>query len=386
VLLLAVAVVLALTIYVAVRPPGESSRAPVGRPGPSAAERTRRVIEELLAKADALNVKSGPVGAVARREAYETACRLAASFIQREDRNDIVVRPMLARAQLRLGRLKDAERTIDELLRLSPESAQGLWMKGELVRARGGKDAVEYLRRAAESEEATAEIWARYGAALLSQGQVAAGEGYFQRAYDAGQRDRPTLLALAERAMREHEFARAEERFAEAVRIGPPSALVLSRLAEAQKDGGRLEAAEKTLREAMALQDAPELWLRLGDVLLLQRRRAEAAELYAKAAEHPLSEAAGAFKAARVYYFLEKYALAMKYIDRVAEHAETPQVRQWRKMIEDARFGEPVSSGAPALRLPPAASLLEQPAGSEGDEQTGREAAEPATQPLRLLR
>ena len=379
VLLLAAAAVVGLTIYVAVHPPWASSEPAGPEPGLSEAAKTRRVLEGLLANADAQDPRGGPLMMVARRQAYERACDLARRFIQMRDRNDVVVRPILAQAQLRLGRLAEAERTIDDLLRLAPGSAEGLMVKARLVKARGGEGALAFLRRAAESTQATPRIWARYGTELLAEGQIALGREYLQRAYDAGERDRQTLLNLAVLATQGGQFERAASLLNEVVQMGRPSLLVLSRLAEAQKDAGKLPAAEKTLRQALAGRESPELRLQLGNVLLLQRRRREAAEAYAKAAEHPLAEAAGAFRAARVYYLLGRYAAAMKYIDRAADHAETPEVRQWRKTIEDARFGEPAAEAPPAFRLPPPDSL-------PPEEEVGNGVPLGATtQPLRLL-
>jgi Tfp pilus assembly protein PilF len=374
VLLLTAAAVIGATVYVAVSPPWESPGREVPEPGPTQAEKTRQTIEEMLARADAIDAKAGARALVAKREAYETACDLARRFIQLTDRRDVVVRPALAKAQLRLGKLELAERTVDDLLRLSPGSLEGLWMKGQLLAARDRDAAMEYFRRAAESDQAGPEIWARYGAKLLSRGRVEAAREYLTRAERAGQRDHQTLLALAMLALRAEDFARAEELLEEVSRSGRGSVRVLSMLAEAQKQAGRLPQAEKTLRKAMDLQRSPELRLQLGDVLILLRRRAEAAEMFAKAAESPSLEPVAALKAARLYNNLERYALAMKYIDRAAEHGLTAAVRQWRTRIENARFGEPSSTEGPTFRLP-----------REWSPPEPAEAPEAATQPAPLL-
>jgi len=371
-LLLAAAVVIGGTVYVAVRPPwGEGdSDGPVPAPGPSQAEKTRRAIEDMLARADAIDPKGAAGLLVVKREAYETACKLAQRFIQLADPRDIVVRPALAKAQLRLGRLREAERTVDGLLRLAPTSAEGLLMKGQLVASRDRDAAMEYFRRAAESDQAGAEVWSRYGAELLARGRFDAAAEYLTRAEKAGRRDHQTLWPLALLAMRAGTLDRAERLLAEIARTGRGGVRVLSMLAEAQKQSGRLAEAEKTLRKALDLQRAPELWLDLGDVLVLQRRRLEAAELFAKAAEVPGLEAVAALKAARLYYLLDKHALAMKYVDRAAEHEPSPAVLRWRTKIENARFGEPQFTEGPTFRLPPPGSLPEP-----------EEAPGPSTQP-----
>ncbi|MGB2822014.1 MAG: tetratricopeptide repeat protein, partial [Phycisphaerae bacterium] len=352
VLLLTTAAVIGVTIYIAVTPPEGPPGPEISDPGPSQAERTRQAIEDMLARADAIDPKAGDESLVARRRAYEAACELARKFIQLTDRTDVVVRPALAKAQLRLGELQKAERTVDELLKLSPASAEGLWMKGQLLAPRDRDAALEYFRRAAESDQAGAEVWARYGAELMSRSRFEEAKDYLTRAARAGRRDNQTLLALAMLAMRAEDFARAEQLFDEIGRTGRGSVRLLSMLAEAQKQGGRPAEAEKTLRKALDLQQLPELRLQLGDVLILLRRRAEAAEMFAKAAENPSLEPVAALKAAKLYYILDKYALAMKYIDRAAEHGATDEVLQWRTKIDNARFGEPASAEGPTFRLP----------------------------------
>jgi len=375
VLLLAAAAVIAGTIYVAVSPPWDSPGPNLPDPGPSEAEKTRQTVEDMLARADEIDPQAGARALVIKRETYERACEMARTFIALHDRTDVVLRPALAKAQLRLGDVRAAERTVDELLRLSPASVEGLWMKGQLLAVRDRDAAMEYFRRAAESDQAGAEIWSQYGAKLFSRGRFEAAREYLTRAERAGQRDHQTLLGLAMLAMRANDFARAEQLLAETARSGRGSVRVLSMLAEAQKQGGRLAQAEKTLRRALDLQPSPELRLQLGGVLILLRRRAEAAEMFAKASEGPSLEAAAALKAARLYYILDKYALAMKYIDRVAEHGVTPTVLRWRTKIENARFGDPSSTKGPTFRLPPAWSLPEP-----------TETPEATTQPGGLLR
>jgi tetratricopeptide (TPR) repeat protein len=144
---------------------------------------------------------------------------------------------------------------------------------------------------------------------------------------------------------------------------------VLVMLAQCRKENGKPAEAEKTLRRALAQQEVPELYIPLGDVLQLQHKYPEAAEMFARAAEMlaraaetsaaetSAMEAAASFKAARVYYLLDRHGLAMKYIDRAAALVDDPDVRQWRKKIEDARFGQPDAQAPPPV-LPPLALPL----------------------------
>jgi Flp pilus assembly protein TadD len=351
-LLAGTGVVLAAAIYLAVSPP-KPPPPPPATPGISQAQDIRRRVEDLLARGDREDPKAGPASLLAKRQAYEGACDVATSFIRFADRSDIVVRPLLAEAQVRLGRLAEAERTVDDLLGLAPTSTAGLWLKGELLQARGAGGAMDFFRRAAESDKAPPEIWARYGLLALRHDDWEQAEKYLTQAEKAGQADAATLHGLARLAQHDGKFARAEQllqRVADA-RPGDPAALAM--LAVAQKDADKLPQAEKTIRKAMELSESPGLWEQLGDVLLLERRRVEAGEAYARAAEHPAHQVSAAFKAARCYYLEDKYALAMKYIDRAAEAAPAPEVLALRKQIEDARFGQPSARGASPLGLMP---------------------------------
>jgi tetratricopeptide (TPR) repeat protein len=372
VLLLAAGAVVAGTVWILIRPPwAKPPRAP--EPALSLAEKTRRSIEALLAKADAIAPGAGPVMERIRRQTYATAIEQAKRYIQLEDPRDIVVRPVLARAQLRLGQAAEAEETLDALLRLSPQAARELWMKGQLVRRRGAAGAEEFFRRAAASDQADAEIWSRYGLELLRRGRFVGADTYLRRAADTGHRDVPTLRGLAALAGRARQYERAARLLDEAVRQEPGNVDLRGKLAEAQRDAGRLADAERTVRRALELHPSGALWMLLGNVLFLQRdRRPQAAEAFAKAAEFPSTEALAAFRAARGYYFLGKYALAMKYIDRAAVHGrDVPEIRQWVRRIENERFGEPVGQAGPGLRLSLPSGLPPEPESPN----------QPATQP-----
>jgi len=88
--------------------------------------------------------------------------------------------------------------------------------------------------------------------------------------------------------------------------------------------------------------------------------------------------AAASFKAARVYYLLDRHGLAMKYIDRAAALVDDPDVRQWRRKIEDARFGRPDARAAPSPVLP----LAGAPGGATTDANAAAaNVAPPGTKP-----
>lgn len=357
-LLLATAVVVGATVYMVVwdpmKPPTDL---PARDSGPTTGERVRRSIEGIIAQADAVDPRGGPGNLAARQVGYEKAAELGRQFVRLSDPRDVLVRPVLAMALLRLGRLDEADKAIADLMALAPRSAEGMLLKAELIEARGGQGALEWFRRAAESDQATPEIWARYGTALLSAEQYERGEAMLGKAFRAGNKDHQVLWGLAMLAMKTGRYDQAEPRLAElASRIGP-SMRVLVMLAECQKENGKLAESEKTLRRVLARTEVPELYIPLGDVLQLQKKYAEAAETFAKAAETSALNAVASFKAARVYYLLDRYGLAMKYIDRAAALVDDPQIQQWRRKIEDARFGRPEVK-TPPFQLPPPSTVL----------------------------
>ena len=395
ILLAATAAVIAATLYVVVWDPLKPAPVPM-ETGPSRGEQARRKMAEIIAAADAIDPRGGAASLAERQVSYEQAAELGKRFVQLADQRDVLVRPVLAKALLRLGRLDDAEKTINALLKLAPRSAEGLCLKGELIEARQGPGALELFRRAAESDQATPDIWARYGSALMAAEQFDRAEAMLLKAFHAGYKDHQVLWGLAALAMRAGKFDQAEPPLAELAGRGRPSMRVLVMLAQCRKENGKPAEAEKTLRRALAQQEVPELYIPLGDVLQLQRKYPEAAEMFARAAEMlaraaetsaaetSAMEAAASFKAARVYYLLDRHGLAMKYIDRASALVDDPDVRQWRRKIEDARFGQPDAQAAPSPTLPPLALPLSgaplpgQPGAASA---TDSNAATPTTKP-----
>lgn len=376
-ILAATALVVAATVYVLIADPfggGDGKRE--NETIDEQARQVLRSMEGLIAAADAIDPRGGKANLAKRQVSYQQAADLGRSFVRYADQRDVLVRPVLARALLRLNRIDDAEKTVNALLKLAPRSAEGLCLKGEILASRKDPAALEHFRRAAESERATPEIIAHYGAALIPAGQYERAEATLLRALRAGCRKHNVLLGLAALAMRDNRHGDAEVYLTELANRPGPSIQTRMMLAQCQKENAKPAEAEKTIRKLLATDDVPERHIPLGDVLDIQGKLAEAAAEYAYASDNALSpegEAVASFKAGRAYYALEKYALAMKYIDRAAvltdnaPRADVAELRYWRKKIEDARFGKVASSeGAGSLLLPPP-----DPAGSAaGDANT----------------
>jgi len=358
------AAVVAVTVFLVPRMDSGPERTDGRAPAPSDLTRVLAQSRGLIASADAQRARAGRlsangIGPESRlaRAAYEGARDLMISYI-RAHPEDVEVRPVLAGAYYRLGQYAEAEAAVKEVLDRAPESAEALWVKGQLLQRRGEEGYRKYFQAAADSPAAEPDMWSRYGAWLLAMGDVDAARTYLHRAYDAGLRDTATLFALGRAALAANQFEDAERFLDEAARNDPENPDVLVLLAETRMNLGNPDQAardlEKALKVAGSIQQRAELLLCLGEVRQQQDQWTKAAETFVAASEYRPFREGAAFKAAQCYYFAEKYALAMKYIDLVAEvRGADPAVRQWAEKIEDARFGTPRSRRDSVPGLPP---------------------------------
>ena len=85
-----------------------------------------------------------------------------------------------------------AQKVAEEMLSLRPQSADGLWLKGLALRAQEAADADQFLQQAADSPDARAGIWSRYGLELMARRDYAAARGYLDKSFRAGAKDDPT--------------------------------------------------------------------------------------------------------------------------------------------------------------------------------------------------
>lgn len=348
VLLVLTVVVLALAAIVSLRRPG---------PAPDPAKPPERITAEvILAKArpliEADKYAAGPLA----RQALDQAIDLMLVYVQAHP-DDVKVRPLLAEAQIKSGDLTAAQRTVGRLLALEPDHAAPLWLKGELVRLRGDDAYVQFYRRATESTGATPQMFSTYGRLLAGRGQYAPARKYLQLALDGGVRSSDVLVSLGRIAMGRSEYGRAGAFLDEAVRLDQQNAELWRLLALCYEQSGRADAAADTLREATQTvkrwTDKASLWAALGQVLEVQGRDADAAESFAAASDGTPNLPARALGAARCYFRIGRYALAMKYIDRAAAlDPDDRDIRDWLKKIEEARFVRPVSPDSTTLPVP----------------------------------
>jgi len=260
---------------------------------------------------------------------------------------------MLARAQLAMGELSEADATITRLLELQPDHAEGLWLAGELARKRG-QDPMDYFRRAAD--EGTGpnhgpEMWARYGTELLDSGDEPAAARYLSKALNEGVRDARTLSALGYLAFRDKRYQDAEDLLSEAVSHRHTDPELWGMLAEAQMNVGKLDEAARTAQRGLAVRRTGKLLVLLGSVRLLQKRPRDAGDAFAEAANHAQVAPEATYRAAQCYYQAGAMALAMKYADLAAVlRGDDESVAALIRDIEDARFGK-ITSSRPSFRI-----------------------------------
>ena len=356
VLLALAGLVVVATLYYVFRSPPEVGP-PDGSDDPHALARELRAkVETAIRDFDeTAGSESEDVQALRRMvlEEWRKRCR---EYLAK-DPMDIIVRPALARLLLRLGDLAAAERAADALLRLAPESPEAFWIKG-LVRVRRGDAAgLDYLRRAAESDQAAPIMWMHYGEALAESGRREAAGRWLGKVLEArrgrpeglGRSDLPLLRRLADMAAAEGRHDEAAGILADLLRIDPDDMEAALKRAASLRLAGRLDEAEEQLTAVAARtrpggKPAASVAMERGRLAEARGQWPAAARAYAAAAGHPSHHAEGALQAAISYYRAGRYALAMEQIDAAAEVVpEDRRVRKWIGKIEDARFGPPAT-------------------------------------------
>ena len=356
--LILLAVVLAgVAIYVASNPADKPAPPSTTDPGTqiSQAERILNEVEPVL--------NQEYPNAALEQQALSSTASLMQSYI-RAHPDDVEIRPVLGEVLLRLGRLQDTEVVVTDLLRLDPGSPEGLWLRGDLRRQRGADDWRDWYRKAAQSSRATPRILGRYGLLMMIENRPEQAESYLRRAVQAGV-DQPHVLAgLAQIELESRNFRPALELARRASDKQPDDTQLLMLLARAQRRTGDYASAARTLDKAIQRSKQPwPLWMELGEVRTAQGAFLPAAEAFAEAAAYRQIRPLAALKAARAYYFEDRFALAMKYIDMASEYGpQIPQVATLRQKIENARFGPPQTDDPELDTFPwPAPSATTQP-------------------------
>ncbi len=278
-----------------------------------------------------------------RASQMKEALRLMRSYIALNP-EDSTVRVLLAETLLVRGRPEQAGQVVRRLLEVAPDSSEGLWLKGRILRRKSQEGWRDYFRRAAENPDAPAKVLASYGMLKFLDRDDEQARKFLTAAHEKGMDGPQILAALGEIAARAKKYDEAQKWLGEAVRKDEQDAGLWGLLANVQRRGGKYEAAALTLTRALRKirrwKDRPVLLFELGEIRVLQRRRKEAATAYAQASDSRADWTIAALRAAQSYYFARSYALAMKYADRAFQlDPSDEEVKTWRTKIEDARFG-----------------------------------------------
>jgi predicted Zn-dependent protease len=152
----------------------------------------------------------------------------------------------------RAGRLAEAERALEKILRFQPahpEAVKGMAIL--LVHTRRAGEATTVLRRAIETEPHNATLY-EHLADLLRASDPAEAEKACRQALQMKPMSAPTHALLGDILLDQNRIDDAIEAFQFAIRARPNHSFPRIRLAEAQRRAGRMEEVEKTLRDAVA--------------------------------------------------------------------------------------------------------------------------------------
>ncbi len=268
--------------------------------------------------------------------------------------SDVEVRPRLARAYRILGDNAAAERTVDEVLRLSPQLPETLWLKGELVRARvrtkaGEAEVMKRFRNAAESPIAAAnpavggDIWVKYGLELVDAGQGDEAQKYLKKAQDAGLDDARLAKGFGVLAFGRKQYPAASQQLALALKDKELSsdARLWRMLATSLKEQGQADAATAALQDGLTrCRDKGGLYMQLGELEASATHPDKAAAAYASATNYRDVRQEAALQAAINYYALGQYSRALGFIDMAESLGTSETISQWKDKIEIAHgFG-----------------------------------------------
>ncbi|HEU4662668.1 MAG TPA: sulfotransferase [Dokdonella sp.] len=179
------------------------------------------------------------------------------------------------------GRAAEAERLLDDALRLAPGHAELQRLRGVALNQLGrSADAVALLRGVAERQPHDGLVVANLGSALAQGGDLDAAERAFRRASELDPALLDPWLNLARVLELRGDFAGACAAYDAAVEVDPRRAATRILRADALKALGRLDEAEAELR---ALLDdeaaAPSAWIGLFNLKAIRPGGDDVAEL-----------------------------------------------------------------------------------------------------------
>ena len=318
-------------------------------------------------------VAIGAAGEMMKSRKFSNALELLRKYVKANPK-EIRTRVMLADCCEKLGKVDEALMHADVALELNPDYPGALWIKGMCLNRKQAGEGLNYFRKAAESPEAGVLIWSWYGLLMLNEGNSKEARKYLTKARDKGTQHGNVYAGLGKLEFDDGKFDGALSLFNKAIkmsgedRVNPRvwdfMAMIYNMRDESDRELDCLLKAEKRNRGLPRI----DILRRLGDTYSMRRSWAEAAGAYANASRllRGLRFARGsdydpgkmALESAKCWFFANKpegneLGLAMEQIDIASTLLpQDKEVLEWKKKIEDARYGSPKRSNK-KNELPP---------------------------------
>lgn len=195
-----------------------------------------------------------------------------------------------AELQAQLGDIPAARKTL-AILRAQPDDAvmEQAWLTEAQILQQAGQneEAISVLNEALERFQESVPL--RYSRALIAatEGDIELAESDLMSVLEQDPENAPALNALGYTlADQTDRFDEAEDLIRRAFELLPDDAAVTDSMGWIAFKQGRLDEAERYLREALSLDDNPEIAAHLGEVLWVQGRKDEARAIWNAAREN----------------------------------------------------------------------------------------------------
>jgi Tfp pilus assembly protein PilF len=231
------------------------------------------------------------------------------------------------------GLIAEAESVYLQILADDSKHPGALHLLGVIRQQQGRhEEALELIGRAIAVNPAKAVYHNNYGAALLSLQRFAEAQASFERAVVICPLYADAIANLGMAQFKLADETAAEVSFRKALGIDPYHRDALKRLAALLAEGGRMEEAERLLRQAIANRATGETLLDLGNLLMSAGRPSEAADAYRQAIAKKGDYALAHFNLASAYEEMQLTEQAKTHFSRAADLL--PEKPLWRLRAE----------------------------------------------------
>ena len=180
------------------------------------------------------------------------------------------------------GRLRDAIRRYDDVLRIAPRHFDALQLRGvAALQAGDAQDAAKQLRRALSVNPHSAEAHSNLGTALMRLKRLAEAVASFDAALALQPDSAPMAYSRGCAQLERGEAAAALLDLDRAIALRPNYPTAYLNRGKALAELGRIQEAAESYRQAITLRpDFAEAYSNLGNLLLKARRHGEALEVF----------------------------------------------------------------------------------------------------------